>query len=66
MRHHAEEALATHRVARTRLGYEVLVKLKVDEFLLEEPCRGGHSGHQSAPDAITIEVAGEEIDHEGL
>jgi Replication initiator protein A len=37
LRHRAEEALATDGVARTRLGYEVLVKLKVDE-LLEQEC----------------------------
>jgi hypothetical protein len=36
LRHRAEEALATEGVARTRLGYEVLVKLKVDEFLERE------------------------------
>ena len=36
LRHRAEEALATEGVARTRLGYEVLVKLKVDELLEQE------------------------------
>jgi restriction endonuclease Mrr len=36
LRHRAEEALATEGVARTHLGYEVLVKLKVDEFLEHE------------------------------
>jgi hypothetical protein len=30
--HRADEALATDGVARTRLGYEVLVKLKRDEL----------------------------------
>ena len=33
LRHRAEEALATEGVTRTHLGYEVLVKLKVDELL---------------------------------
>ena len=33
LKHRAEEALAANGVARTRLGYEVLVKLKMDELL---------------------------------
>ncbi len=33
LRHRAEEALAADGVDRTHLGYEVLVKLKMDEFL---------------------------------
>jgi hypothetical protein len=37
LKHRAEEALAADGVARTRLGYEVLVKLKMDE-LLEREC----------------------------
>ena len=36
LRCHAEEALAAEGVARTRLGYEMLVKLKVDELLEQE------------------------------
>jgi hypothetical protein len=36
LRHRAQEALATEGVARTHLGYEVLVKLKVDELLEQE------------------------------
>jgi hypothetical protein len=36
LRHRAEEILATEGVSRTHLGYEVLVKLKVDEFLEQE------------------------------
>jgi hypothetical protein len=36
LRRRAEEALATEGVAHTRLGYEVLVKLKIDEFLEQE------------------------------
>ena len=33
LRRRAEEALAAEGVARTRLGYDMLVKLKVDELL---------------------------------
>jgi hypothetical protein len=36
LRHRAEEALAADGVARTRLGYEVLVKLKMDDLLERE------------------------------
>jgi hypothetical protein len=36
LRCRAEEILATEGVSRTRLGYEVLVKLKVDELLEQE------------------------------
>jgi hypothetical protein len=43
LKRRAEEALAADGVARTHLGYEVLVKLKVDEFLEREdlPTGGG-------------------------
>jgi hypothetical protein len=37
LKHRAEEALATDGVERTHLGYNVLVKLKMDD-LLEQPC----------------------------
>jgi hypothetical protein len=66
LRQRAEAALAAEGVQRTRLGYEVLVKLKLDELLLEERGMGGHSGRDAAPDAMTLQVAGEEIDHEGV
>ena len=36
LRHRAEEALAADGVARTRLGYDVLVKLKMDDLLEQE------------------------------
>jgi hypothetical protein len=36
LRHRAEEALAADGVERTHLGYDVLVKLKLDELLLEQ------------------------------
>jgi hypothetical protein len=35
--HRAQEALAADGVDRTRLGYDVLVKLKMDD-LLEQAC----------------------------
>jgi plasmid replication initiation protein len=66
LKRRAEEALAAEGVQPTRLGYDVLVTLKLDDLLLEERCLGDHSGRDAAPDAITIQVAGEEIDHEGL
>jgi hypothetical protein len=36
LRRRAEEALTADGVARTRLGYEVLVKLKVEDLLEQE------------------------------
>jgi Replication initiator protein A len=39
LRHRAEEALAADAVERTRLGYEVLVKLKMDDLLEQEGVR---------------------------
>jgi Replication initiator protein A len=36
LKHRAEEALATDGVERTRLGYNVLVKLKIDDLLEQE------------------------------
>ena len=36
LRHRAEEALAADGVERTRLGYNVLVKLKIDDLLEQE------------------------------
>lgn len=46
LRRRAQEALATEGVARTHLGYEMLVKLKVDEFLEQEyrPVDMHHNG----------------------
>jgi hypothetical protein len=54
LRRRAEEVLATQGVARTHLGYEVLVKLKVDEFL-EQECRptGMNRDHDPAETATT-------------
>jgi hypothetical protein len=39
LRHRAEEALAADGVERTRLGYEVLVKLKVDDLIERDSLR---------------------------
>jgi hypothetical protein len=39
LRHRAEEALANDGVERTHLGYDVLVKLKVDDLLEQESPR---------------------------
>jgi Asp-tRNA(Asn)/Glu-tRNA(Gln) amidotransferase A subunit family amidase len=36
LKRRAEETLAADRVARTRLGYDVLVKLKADDLLEQE------------------------------
>jgi hypothetical protein len=46
LRHRAEESLATEGAARTRLGYEVLVKLRVDKLLEREylPTVVSHDG----------------------
>jgi hypothetical protein len=51
LRCHAEEALATDGVARTRLGYEMLVKLKVDE-LLEREYLPTDANHEAGPAEI--------------
>jgi hypothetical protein len=53
--HRAEEALATERVERTRLGYEVLVKLKLDELLEREDFSADVSAPQGNPDTTTVE-----------
>jgi hypothetical protein len=46
LRRHAEEALAAEGVARTRLGYEMLARLKVDELLEQAylPTDVSHAG----------------------
>lgn len=51
LRHRAEEALATDGVARTRLGYEVLVKLKLDDLLEQEGVPIPASTHGAHPPA---------------
>jgi hypothetical protein len=53
--HRAEEALAADGVARTCLGYEVLVKLKVDELLEREDLSADVSASQGDPHAAAVE-----------
>jgi hypothetical protein len=52
LKRRAEEALTAEGVKRTRLGYDMLVKLKLDELLegeyLAEPMRDDHP----APDTV--------------
>jgi hypothetical protein len=55
LRHRAEEALAADGVDRTRLGYEVLVKLKVDELLEREDLSADIDVSRSHPDTTAVE-----------
>jgi phosphoglycolate phosphatase-like HAD superfamily hydrolase len=55
LRHRAEEALAADGVGRTRLGYEVLVKLKLDELLERDYVPADVSVSQGDPDTMTVE-----------
>jgi hypothetical protein len=55
LRHRAEEALAADRVDRTRLGYEVLVKLKRDELLEREYLPADVSVPQDDPNTVAVE-----------
>jgi phosphoglycolate phosphatase-like HAD superfamily hydrolase len=61
LRHRAEAALAADGVDRTRLGYDVLVKLKVDEFLEREylPTAGG--GDRTPAERAAMECSEAEI-----
>jgi hypothetical protein len=58
LKHRAEEALATDGLARTRLGYEVLVKLTIDDLLELEGVQipasadGAHPAHGSDGEAL--------------
>jgi hypothetical protein len=53
LRHRAEEALAADGVERTHLGYDVLVKLKLDELLLEARHEGDHPTLEAATPEAT-------------
>jgi hypothetical protein len=50
LRHRAEEALAKGRVGRVHLGYEVLLKLKLDELLEREYLPANVSASEGNPD----------------
>ena len=61
LKRRAEEALAADGVDRTRLGYDVLVKLKVDEFLEREymPTAGGNDqtpAERAAMECCEVEI----------
>jgi hypothetical protein len=62
LRRRAEEALAADGVDRTRLGYNVLVKIKIDELILNDLHKDGVP--QSEPVSETMRV--EEMHDEGL
>jgi hypothetical protein len=53
VRHRAEETLATDGVERMRLGYEVLVKLKIDD-LLEQACVQRPAGADGTPPSMAV------------
>ena len=55
LRRRAEEALATDGTDRTHLGYEVLVKLKVDNLLEREYLPAGGNVTPGEPDAVAVE-----------
>jgi hypothetical protein len=50
LRHRAEEALAKGGVGRVHLGYEVLLKLKLDELLEREYLPANVSASEGHPD----------------
>jgi hypothetical protein len=54
LRRRAEEALAADGVPRTHLGYDLLVKLKLDELLLETRYEGGHPASEAATPEATL------------
>jgi hypothetical protein len=55
LRHRAEGALASEGVGRTHLGYEVLVKLKVDDLLEQEGIRRPVSAERAYPTTAVAE-----------
>ena len=55
LRHRAEEALAKEGVNRTHLGYDVLVKLKMDDLLEQEDLSADMSAFQGDPDTTAVE-----------
>jgi hypothetical protein len=55
LKQRAEEALAADGVARSRLGYEVLVKLKVDELLEREYLRMAVEDGRGPPEGAAVD-----------
>jgi hypothetical protein len=55
LRHRAEEALAADGVNRTRLGYEVLAKLKMDDLLEQEALSADVSASHGTPGTTAVE-----------
>jgi hypothetical protein len=53
LKHRAEKALTADGVARTYLGYDLLVKLTLDELLLETRDEGGHPASEAATPEAT-------------
>jgi hypothetical protein len=51
----ADEALAAEGVDRTHLGYDVLVKLKVDELLEREDLPADARASHGDPETTTVE-----------
>jgi hypothetical protein len=55
LRHRAEEALAADGVDHTRLGYGVLVKLKMDDLLEREDLSADVSASHGSPRTTIVE-----------
>jgi hypothetical protein len=62
LRRHAEEELARNGTARTYLGYNVLVKIKIDELILNDLRGDDLPRFEPVLEAITVE----EMHDEGL
>jgi hypothetical protein len=62
LRHRAEEELARNGTSRTHLGYNVLVKIKIDELILNDLREDGVPRSEPVWEAITVE----EMHDEGL
>jgi hypothetical protein len=62
LRRHAEKELARNGTARTYLGYNVLVKIKIDELILNDLRGDDLPRSEPVLEAITVE----EMHDEGL
>jgi hypothetical protein len=54
LKHRAEEALAKDGVDRTHRGYDILVKLKMDDLLEQEDLSADMSASESHPDTTVV------------